>query len=67
MTVEETHTGFMRQIIGKPVRRKADGTWVTPKAEVDQEKVGTQLEITYIRRKQGTVLQWVALRMIFDV
>ena len=32
--VEGMHTGFMRKIMGKMVRRKADRTWVTTKADV---------------------------------
>ena len=57
----------MRQIKEKRARREADGTWVTPKVELVREAAGTQSEITYIRRIQGTVAQWVALRPIFEV
>ena len=32
--VERTHTGFLSRIIGNQARRKADGTWVTPRAEI---------------------------------
>ena len=35
--MEGVHTGFLRKITGKRARRKADGTWVTTKAEVVQE------------------------------
>ena len=31
-TVEGAHTGFLRQIMGKQVRRITGGIWVTPKA-----------------------------------
>ena len=37
-TVEGTHTGFLRQIMGNQARRKADGTWVTPGTEVVRER-----------------------------
>ena len=33
-TVEGTHTGFLRHIMGERVQRKADGEWITPKEEV---------------------------------
>ena len=33
-TVEGIHTRFLRQITGKRARLKADGMWVTHKAEV---------------------------------
>ena len=38
-----------------------DGTWYTPAAEEVQESVRTQLDTTYIGRRQGEVTQWVAL------
>ena len=41
-TVEGTHTSFLRQTMGKQVRRKADGKWVSPKAEVVCEASGIQ-------------------------
>ena len=31
--VEGTHTGFLRQIMGKRARSLGDGTWDTPVAE----------------------------------
>ena len=52
---EGTHMVFMRHIMEKKARREADGIWETPKEEVFQEAAGTQSEMTYIRRKQGTV------------
>ena len=54
ITVKGNHTGFMRQITGKQVRRKADGTWSTPEAE---EVAVTQYDTTYIRRRQGKMEQ----------
>ena len=32
-----------------------------------REAAGTQLAMTHIGRRQGTVAQWVALRPIFEV
>ena len=34
--VDGTHNGFLIQITGKWARQKADGMWVTPRAEVVQ-------------------------------
>ena len=53
--------------MGKWERQKSDEIWVIPKAEVVQETTGTQLEMTYNGRRQGTVVQWVVLRPIFEV
>ena len=63
-TVEGTHTGFLGHIAGKRERWKADGVWVTPRAEVVWEAAGTQSAMTYIGRRQGMVSQWVALSPI---
>ena len=48
ITMEGTHTGFMRQITVKKVQRKSYGTWSSPKAEEVKESAGTQSETTYI-------------------
>ena len=66
ITAEDTHTGFMSQITGKRARRKVDGMWVTPRAEVVQEAAGNQSEMTYIGIRQGVVAQWVVMRPIFE-
>ena len=66
-TVEGTHTGFLRQITRYRKQRKSYGTWVTPRVEVFQEAAVTQLEMTYIGRRQGMAAQWMALRPIFEV
>ena len=65
--VDGTHTGFLRQIMGKRDWQNTYRTWVNPRAEVVQEAVGTQSAMTYIGRIQGTVAQWVALHPIFEV
>ena len=36
-SVEGTHTGFFRKIIGKWARRKSDGTWVNSKQKLVRE------------------------------
>ena len=66
-TVEGTYMGFLIHITGKKALRKADGTWVTPRAELVWEVERTQSEMTYIGRRQGTMAQWVVLRPIFQV
>ena len=33
ITVKETHTGFLRKIMGKRERQKLDVAWYTPEAE----------------------------------
>ena len=38
-----------------------------PREEVAQEAAGTQSEMNYIGRRQGTVEQWSTLRLIFEV
>ena len=48
--VEGVHTGFLRQITGKRVRRQRDGTWETPGAEGVREASGTQSARIYISR-----------------
>ena len=66
-TMEGTHTGFLRQITGKRAQRKPCGMWVTLREKVVWEASGTQSKMTYIGRRQGTVIHWVALRPIFEV
>ena len=56
-TVEGTHTGFLRKILGKQARRKLDRTWFNIKEELVREAAGTQSEMTYIRIIQGVVSQ----------
>ena len=65
--VEGTHTGFLRKITGKRVRRLPDVTRETPRAEAVREAAGTQFSMKYIGRRQETVAQWVAWRLIFKV
>ena len=49
------------------MRKNIDKTWLTQAAGEVMGDAGMQLEATYIRRRQGTVLQWVVLIPIFDV
>ena len=65
--MEGTHTGFLRQIMGKQAWRLGDGMWDITEAEVVQEAAGIQSETTYIERRQATVAQRVALRPLFEV
>ena len=54
-TVEGTHTDLLRQITGKPERRRTDGMWVTLMADEVQEAAGMQLAANYIGHIHGTV------------
>ena len=47
-SVEGTHTRFLRKIMGKRARRKADGAWCAPRAEEVREASGTQSATKYI-------------------
>ena len=64
---ESKHTGFMRHIMGNQARKNTYGSWVTPREKVVRAAAGTHSEMTYIRRIQGTVVQWVELWPIFEV
>ena len=55
------------QIMGKRAQRKADRRWDMTREEVLKEAVVTQSEMTCIGKRQGTVVQWVALKSIFEV
>ena len=67
ITVEGTHTGFMRKITGKRAQQRADRTWFIPAAEEVKEAVGDRLATTYIGSRQEMVAPWVVLRLVFDV
>ena len=65
--VEGSHTGFLRKMTRKRVRKIVEGKWETTGTEVVREAAGMQLVMTYIWRWQATVAQWMALRKIFEV
>ena len=65
--LEGTHTGFLRQVMGKKAQQISDMTWETSRTEVVREAAGTQSAMTYIGRRQAIVEQWVALPPIFEV
>ena len=64
---EGMNTRFLREITGNRVLRLVKGTWETPRAEGVREAEGMQTDMTYIRRWQETVAQWVALHPLFEV
>ena len=65
--VEGTHTGFLIHITGNRALRIVDRTQNTPGAEAVQEAAVTHSAMICIWRQQATVVQWVALRLIFEV
>ena len=65
--MEGIHTGFLRKITRKRVRRLGDRTWETNGLEGVQEEVGTQSVITYIGRRQATVAHRLVLHPIFEL
>ena len=54
-------------ITGKRAKQLGDETWETPGEEGIREAVGTQPDRIYIEQRQATVVQWVALRTLFEV
>ena len=64
-TVEGTHAGLPRKVMGNRERRTTDGKWVTPAAREVLRAAGMQTASTYISHMQGTVEQWAALRLVF--
>ena len=65
--IEGTHADLLQMITGKRTRRLGDGTWENLGAEGAQEAAGTQSDRIYIEIQQVTVVQWVALRPLFEV
>ena len=65
--VEGSHTGFLRQIMGRQAGRILDGTRDTHGAVEVQEAAVTQSVMTYIGIRKENVAQWVALRPMFKV
>ena len=65
--VEGSHTEFLQMITVMQARWFGDRTWETTGAEGVREAAGTQSMRIYIEQRQETVLQWVALRTLFEV
>ena len=63
------HTGLLQlhHITGNPARQEPDEMWVMPAEGVVLDSAGMQFPATYIGHIQGTVAQWVALCLIFEV
>ena len=65
--LEGVHVGFLRQITGQRAVQQEDGTWRQVASEKVLEKEGNQSLRTYIDKRQATVAEWVALRLILKV
>ena len=65
--IEGTHTDFLKIIKGRRAKQLGDGTWETPGAEGIQEAAGTHSSRIYMEQQQEIVVQWVALRPLFEV
>ena len=59
--------GFLRQATKLKAKNMKDGSWQKVAAEKVLRGAGTQLLQTYLKRRQVTVAEWLALRTIFDV
>ena len=59
--------GFLWKITGKRAVQWGYRTWRQVASEKVLEKEGTQSLRTYIDKRQATVAEWVALRLILKV
>ena len=59
--------GFLRQVTRKKATRLRDESWRKVTAETFLQGAGTQPLQTYVDMIQATVVEWVALRPVFDV
>ena len=66
-TTKGIHIRLLSHTMGKRLRIKIDGTWVTPEAGEVLGASGMQTLATYIGCRQGAAEKWLALRLIFEV
>ena len=66
-TVEGTHAGLPRKVMGNRERRTTDGKWATLASGELLRANDMQIEATYFGHSQVTVEQWVYLYPIFKV
>ena len=59
--------GFLRQVTWMKARRLGDNTWTKEGLERLIQTAGTKPLWEYINKKQAMVVEWVALRPIFEV
>ena len=65
--IEGTHMDFLQMITEKRAKLLKDGTRETPGSEGIIDAEVTQLTRIYIEKRKATVVQWVALRLLFEV
>ena len=58
---------FLVQVMGKTARQNLDGTWGRMSADSVLKEVGNQKLGTYIDKQQIALVEWVALRPIYEV
>ena len=67
ITLEGNHISFLMHITGKRVRRNTDMTRESPVVRELLREAEMQTAATYIGQIKDMVVQWVALRHIFEV
>ena len=65
-TLEGVNVGFLWKVMGKMARREWGGTWSRAAAGIFLKESGIQTFGKYIDRRQMTVLEWLALRNIYE-
>ena len=65
--IEGVHVGFLRKVAGKKARRIGDETWQKEGADSVLQAAGTKPLMEYTKKRQAVVVEWVALRPIFEV
>ena len=63
--LEGVYLVFLQQVTRMEAKRHKDGYWWKVALDKVLQGAGTQLLYTYIKRSQGTVVEWVALWTIF--
>ena len=59
--------GFFRKMAGKMARQQWDQTWRRTTVDSFLKEAGTERLGTYIDKRQTTVSEWVAFRLIYEV
>ena len=58
---------FVRRLIGRQLRRRGDGSWDYPPLVAEMEEEGFEEIGTYVTRRQNTVAQYIATRLIMKL
>ena len=65
--LEGAHVSLLRQVTRKQATQRTNGPWQEVTEEAVLQRAGTQTLRPYIYRRQATVVEWVATRLVFDV